>query len=141
MRLEVAKTRGRAGAKSSAEKMYHSINKMLSPHPFVPGGSDETMKGGKRRGVPVKTLKKLLKKAGLKTTGKKAALTRRAKKAKLVMKGGIDGMQSDTDKALDEPLMTEDDTMQTPPPEPTKGGRKRKSRGKKELYGMGYGMY
>ena len=141
MRLEVAKTRGRAGAKSSAEKMYHSINKMLSPHPFVPGGSDETMKGGKRRGVPVKTLKKLLKKAGLKTTGKKAALTRRAKKAKLVMKGGIDGMQSDTDKALDEPLMTEDDTMQTPPPEPTKGGRKRKSRGKKGPYGMGYGMY
>jgi len=114
---------------------------MLSPHPFVPGGSDETMKGGaKRRGVPVKTLKKLLKKAGLKTTGKKAALTRRAKKARL-MKGGIDGMQSSADKALDEPLVTEDDTMQTPPPEPTKGGRKRKSRGKKELYGMGYGMY
>ena len=46
------------------------------------------MKGGaKRRGVPVKTLKKLLKKAGLKTSGKKAALTRRAKKAHL-MKGG-----------------------------------------------------
>jgi hypothetical protein len=37
--------------------------------------------------VPVKTLKKMLKKAGLKTTGRKAALTRRAKKAKL-MKGG-----------------------------------------------------
>jgi hypothetical protein len=46
--------------------------------------------GGKRRGVPVKTLKKILKKAGLKTTGKKAALTRRAKKAKLVKKGGND---------------------------------------------------
>jgi len=43
--------------------------------------------GAKRRGVPVKTLKKLLKKAGLKTSGKKAALTRRAKKARL-MKGG-----------------------------------------------------
>lgn len=96
---------------------------MLSPHPFVPGGSDETMKGGKRRGVPVKTLKKLLKKAGLKTSGKKATLTRRAKKAKLVMKGGIDGMESDADKAFDEPLVTEDS-------EPTKGGRKRKSRGK-----------
>lgn len=39
------------------------------------------------RGIAVKTLKKLLKKAGLKTTGKKATLTRRAKKAKL-MKGG-----------------------------------------------------
>ena len=145
MRLEVvAKTRGRAGGKPSAEKMYHSINKMLSPHPFVPGGSDENMKGGaKRRGVPVKTLKKLLKKAGLKTTGKKATLTRRAKKARL-MKGGLDGMSS-ADDALNKPLETEDDDtmMQTPPPAPTKeGGRKRrKSRGMKQLYGMGYSMY
>ena len=39
--------------------------------------------------VPVKTLKKMLKKAGLKTTGRKAALTRRAKKAKLMKKGGV----------------------------------------------------
>jgi len=62
---------------------------MLSPHPFTPAGGEDSMKGGKRRGVPVKTLKKLLKKAGLKTTGKKAALTRRAKKAKLVKKGGF----------------------------------------------------
>lgn len=117
---------------------------MLSPHPFVPGGSDETMKGGKRRGVPVKTLKKILKKAGLKTTGKKAALTRRAKKAKLVKKGGVttEGMDksgmSDADMTLDKPLETEDATI---PAEPTKGGRKRKSRGKKGLYGMGMGMY
>lgn len=44
--------------------------------------------GGRRRtGSSVKTLKKVLKKAGLKTTGKKAALTRRAKKARL-MRGG-----------------------------------------------------
>jgi hypothetical protein len=85
--------------------------------------------GGKRRGVPVKTLKKILKKAGLKTTGKKAALTRRAKKAKLMMKGGLDGMMSDADKALDKPLETEDDT--TPPPPPASAGRKGKSRGKK----------
>lgn len=35
----------------------------------------------------IKTLKRMLKKAGLKTTGKKAALTRRAKKARL-MRGG-----------------------------------------------------
>jgi hypothetical protein len=42
------------------------------------------------RGIAVKTLKKLLKKAGMKTTGKKATLTRRAKKAKL-MKGGLFG--------------------------------------------------
>lgn len=40
--------------------------------------------GGRRHGVSVKTLKKVLKKAGLKTTGKKATLTRRAKKARLM---------------------------------------------------------
>jgi hypothetical protein len=45
-------------------------------------------KGGtKHTGVPVKTLKKLLKKAGLKVSGKKATLTRRAKRAKLF--GGV----------------------------------------------------
>jgi hypothetical protein len=38
----------------------------------------------------VKTLKKILKKAGLKTSGRKAALTRRAKKAHLKMRGGED---------------------------------------------------
>lgn len=43
-----------------------------------------------RRGVSVKTLKRMLKKKGLKTTGKKATLTRRAKKAHL-MKGGLFG--------------------------------------------------
>ena len=49
-------------------------------------------KGGtKHTGVPVKTLKKLLKKAGLKVSGKKATLTRRAKKARL-MKGGLFGL-------------------------------------------------
>jgi hypothetical protein len=120
--------------------MYRSINKMaLAPHPFNSAGSEDPMKGGKRRGVPVKTLKKLLKKAGLKVSGKKAALTRRAKKAKLMMKGGVttEGMDkpgmSTTDSALDQPLETEDDT--TPPP-PASAGRKRKSRSKK-----GMGMY
>ena len=45
--------------------------------------------GGRRvRGATVKQLKKMLKKAGLKTSGKRAALTRRAKKAHLKMKGG-----------------------------------------------------
>ena len=46
--------------------------------------------GGRRRsGVSVKTLKRALKKAGLKVSGKKATLTRRAKKARLM--GGADG--------------------------------------------------
>jgi hypothetical protein len=44
----------------------------------------DTQEGAKRHGVTVKTLKSALKKAGLKTTGKKATLTRRAKKAKLM---------------------------------------------------------
>jgi hypothetical protein len=53
---------------------------------------DKMDKGGtKHTGVPVKTLKKLLKKAGLKVSGKKATLTRRAKKARL-MKGGLFGL-------------------------------------------------
>ncbi len=39
--------------------------------------------GTKHTGIPVKTLKKILKKAGLKVSGKKATLTRRAKRAKL----------------------------------------------------------
>jgi hypothetical protein len=46
----------------------------MSPSPLAGG----------RRGVTVKALKKALKRAGLKTTGKKAALTRRAKKARLI---------------------------------------------------------
>ena len=46
--------------------------------------------GTKHTGVPVKTLKKLLKKAGLKVSGKKATLTRRAKKARLF--GGAGGI-------------------------------------------------
>jgi hypothetical protein len=47
--------------------------------------------GTKHTGVPVKTLKKLLKKAGLKVSGKKATLTRRAKKARL-LGGGPGGI-------------------------------------------------
>ena len=40
--------------------------------------------GGRRHGVKAKTLKKLLKRAGLKVSGKKATLRARAKKAHLV---------------------------------------------------------
>ena len=45
--------------------------------------------GGRRhRGVKAKTLRRMLKKAGLKVSGKKSTLTKRAKKAHL-MRGGI----------------------------------------------------
>jgi len=130
-------------ARPGAEKLYRSINKMaLTPHPFNSAGAEDPMKGGKRRGVPVKTLKKLLKKAGLKTSGKKAALTRRAKKAKLMMKGGLEGMKSSADLALDEePKFEGDNTGATGATGsmstndmPTGKGRKGKPRSKK---GMG----
>lgn len=60
--------------------------------PATPPGASKTplpnvgtpVVGGRRRsGASVKTLKRVLKKAGLKTSGKKSALTRRAKKAHL----------------------------------------------------------
>ena len=65
----------------------------LTPSPVL--GGDETaaaggQAGGKRHGASVKTLKRMLKKAGLRTTGRKAALTRRVKKAHLTMKGGVE---------------------------------------------------
>jgi hypothetical protein len=43
--------------------------------------------GGRRRGIKAKTLKKLLKRAGLKVSGKKSTLRARAKKAHLVRGG------------------------------------------------------
>ena len=52
--------------------------------------ADTGMAGGRRhRGATVKAMKRALKKAGLKTTGKKAALTRRVKKAHLKVGGGM----------------------------------------------------
>lgn len=57
----------------------------------------EAQVAGKRSGVTVKALKRALKKAGLKTTGRKAALTRRAKKAHLM--GGAPGLKSAVEKA------------------------------------------
>lgn len=58
----------------------------------------EAQEGAKRSGVTVKALKRVLKKAGLKTTGRKATLTRRAKKAHLI-KGGAPGLRSALEKA------------------------------------------
>ena len=63
------------------------------PTPLVGAalGGDISQAGG-RRGVSVKTLKRMLKKAGLKTSGRKGALTRRVKKAHLKTGGGEDMM-------------------------------------------------
>jgi hypothetical protein len=43
--------------------------------------------GGRRHSLKTKSLKKLLKKAGLKTSGKKSTLTKRAKSAHLIRGG------------------------------------------------------
>ena len=94
----------------------HKQNKMSTPDATVPiggavitpgpyGGGEEGQDGGRRtrRGASVKQLKKMLKKAGLKTTGKKASLTKRAKKAhlKLVKKGGEGVMSSLAGRVLE----------------------------------------
>ena len=73
--------------------------------------------GGRRRGASVKTLKRVLKAAGLKTTGKKAALTRRAKKAHLKLRGGAEC----------EPPMVEKDGECVAP----EGGRRRRRHSRK----------
>jgi hypothetical protein len=63
------------------------------------------MSGGRRtRGASVKALKKMLKKAGLKTSGRKAALTRRAKKAHLKIKGGENGLVMKNGEELEKPV-------------------------------------
>ena len=55
---------------------------------WVPAGSQF---GGGKRGLKAKTLRRILKKAGLKVSGKKATLRARAKKAHLV-RGGAPGL-------------------------------------------------
>ncbi len=100
----------------------------LSPSPYGAGVEMATQDGGKRHGASVKQLKRVLKKAGLKTTGRKAALTRRAKKAHLKLRGGED----------------KDEMPLSPPPPPgtvtgvTTGGRRRSRRSRGKLGIMGY---
>ena len=93
--------------------------------------------GGGRRGASVKTLKRMLKKAGLKTSGRKAALTRRAKKAHLKVggdpqdvmggrrrrhRGGLEVAEGEQGKSgADEALAGEGEFE-----EPPKGGRRRR---------------
>ena len=75
--------------------------------------------GGKRHGVSVKKLKRVLKKAGLKTTGKKSTLTRRVKKAHLKLKGG-----ADADPEVKEEVADVAEEVK----EESSGGRRRRSR-------------
>ncbi len=124
------------------------MNALAGSSPAVVGGTEGFTTGGvitpapqnggrKRRGASVKTLKKMLKKAGLKTSGKKAALTRRAKKAHLKMKGG-DIVCNKGEKrevnANGEEVCVKDTSTPPPPPEvdddamADEGGRRRSRR-------------
>ena len=59
----------------------------LSPQPL--SGGRRTRKS--KKGVSVKALKRTLKKAGLKVSGKKSTLVARAKKARLMRGGAEEG--------------------------------------------------
>ena len=89
--------------------------------PTLTPASYGSQAGGKRHGVSVKKLKRVLKKAGLKTTGKKSTLTRRIKKAHLKMRGGAE----DVDKEVKEEVK---ETAEDVKEESTEGGRRRSRR-------------
>ena len=99
---------------------------MTTLAPAAYGGSQA---GGRRHHVTVKKLKKALKKAGLKTTGKRSTLTRRAKKAHLKMRGG-DPPTPDPDGDIE----MDDGSAGSPPPPPpppsssAEGAGRRRSR-------------
>jgi hypothetical protein len=93
------------------------------------GGDGAPQAGaGRRRGASVKTLKRALKKAGLKVSGKKATLTRRAKKAHLKLRGGADGDACDLPGEATGSMggVKQGDACVPPPAE--MGGRRRRSR-------------
>ena len=85
--------------------------------------------GGKRHGVSVKKLKRVLKKAGLKTTGKKSTLTRRVKKAHLKMRGGADDVDEDVKEEVKETV--EDVKKEDDADAAAEGGRRRSRRHRK----------
>ena len=100
-----------------------STTEIVPPTPELESGEEKKMGGRKVRGATVKQMKKMLKKAGLKTTGKKAALTRRAKKAHLKIRGGANG------EVVEGPQTMKGGAALAP--QPLSGGkrRSRKSRG------------
>lgn len=96
----------------------------LSPAGVATGG-----RRTRRVGATAKQLKKMLKKAGLKVTGKKATLTKRAKKAhlKLVKKGGADEASTSGMVTVGGEAIKEGDDM---------GGRRRRSRRSRKFLGV-----
>lgn len=76
---------GTAGMRYDAITNNGGMNASEIPASDISGGR-------RRKGMTTKAMKKLLKKAGMKTTGKKAALTRRLKKMGRGMRGGAAGV-------------------------------------------------
>jgi hypothetical protein len=73
------------------ESLSHSLNKMTEPVPSnapspMPIGSQVAGRRRTRKGPSAKALKRVLKSHGLKSSGKKATLRARAKKAHLLSK-------------------------------------------------------
>ena len=93
---------------------------------FAGFGGNEGVVGGRRRtrrsrGLKTKTLRRMCKQKGLKTTGKKATLMKR-----LHMRGGADGGDSGS-SAVVAPTPTPTPTP-TPEPPAAEGGRRRRRR-------------
>ena len=99
-----------------------STTEVIPTSKDVGAGEEKTMGGRKVRGATAKDLKKMLKKAGLKTTGRKAALTRRAKKAHLKIRGGAGG------EVVEGPMATKGGAALSPHPTPGQDGGRRRSR-------------
>lgn len=95
---------------------------VIPPTDGVEAGETKLMGGRRVRGATAKQLKKMLKKAGLKTTGRKAALTRRAKKAHLKIRGGAGG------EVVEGPMAQAGGAALTPATVGQEGGRRRSRR-------------
>ena len=74
-------TAGPVWSGTSTATPYSSATGGAIPDPY------SSQSGGRRRGMSMKTMKRMLKKNGLKVSGRKSTLTKRMKKARL-MKGG-----------------------------------------------------
>ena len=71
------------------EKIEDEMSESDEEKPPVAGRRRHTLRAAKGTRFKAKTLKRILKKAGLKSTGKKSTLRARAKKAHLIRGGGV----------------------------------------------------
>ena len=105
---------------------------MLSPAPVGQSGGRRTRKS--KKGVSVKALKRTLKKAGLKVSGKKSTLVKRAKKAHLMRGGAFD--QGDTAEAAEGTAEAALGAQPEFEPDQNGQGRRRRRNGRSRRGGM-----